>query len=289
MKNSKTEAWAVALLALLSLSSCEKMVIDEEENLQDTDANVIIRTSLYNIVPFDTRAVENIEDVCSHLCIAFFQNDTKVKDVRQASGDEGYGEVAVTLEPGTYQLLVLAHSSQGNPTITDPTAIQFTNSLTYSDTFCYYGDLEVTNTTATHEIKLKRATTLLRLNLTDDKPSNVKYIRIEYTGGSGVLNTVTGRGGTVNSKQIVLFDVADKNPIPALYLYTFLQSETASLNVTIQAKDDSYVLTEKTLSNVPMKEYMMTEYTGSLFSNSSEDTFSFTAETGWEVYHQGGF
>jgi len=293
MKTKQLRNIFLALTALLSLYSCEKMIIDEEEPLQHSDANVIIRTSLYNIVPFDTRAVQNIEDVCTKICVVLYQDDTKVKDIRQKKGDTGYGEVELTLEPGTYQLLVLAHSSSSTPALTNPANIHFTNDDIYSDTFYYYGDLEVTSETATHDVLLKRATTLLRITLTDQIPSGVSYIKFQYSGGTGVWNAVEGKGGDVKSQQVMTYNVASyvNNTVPPLKLWTFLKEETTELQVTIQAlNSDKAIITEKTLKDVPLKANMVTDYSGSLFgSSSSSNTFSFTAETDWEVYQTGTF
>ena len=73
--------------------------------------------------------------------------------------------------------------------------------------------------------------------------------------------------------------------------YTFLRNETGTLNVILTAHDaDDNVLAERELKDVPMKNHMVTEYTGSLFSSSLwEQDFSFSAETEWEIYEQHNF
>ena len=79
-------------------------------------------------------------------------------------------------------------------------------------------------------------------------------------------------------------------PRPApltLEAYTFLRDDLGSLDVTLTAYDaKDYVIAERTLENIPMKNRMVTEYSGALFSSSSvnELGFTFTGETDWEVY-----
>jgi hypothetical protein len=40
--------------------------------------------------------------------------------------------------------VVVGHSASGNPTMTNPAKIQFTNSIGYTDTFLYTEQVEVT-------------------------------------------------------------------------------------------------------------------------------------------------
>lgn len=282
------------LVAMMGLSACEKAVLDEQqqEEKKPLEGNVIIRTSMYNIVPFETRAVQNVADFSNTLQFILYQNGTKVKGVTQKKSEGNYGQIGLTLEPGTYQLLVLAHSSTGgNPSVADPTQIKFTNSDGYSDTFYYYGDIEVTTEQTTYDVTLQRATSMVRVTILDEIPTNVQMIRLYYVGESGVFNAVTGMGGTTNSEQSILFNVSGKSAPLTLCAYTFLRNATGTLNMTITAYGSSAsdVIATKQLNNIPMKNHMVTEYSGYLFSTpvtTVDATFNLTAETSWEVYQQ---
>lgn len=281
------------LVAMMGLSACEKAVLDEQqqEEKKPLEGNVIIRTSMYNIVPFETRAVQSVADFSSTLEFVLYQNGTKVKAVTQLKkSDSNYGQVGITLEPGTYKLLVLAHSSiGGNPSVANPESIQFTNSDGYSDTFYYYDDIEVTAEQTTYDVTLQRATSMVRIIIQDEIPFNVQRIRLYYEGESGVFNAVTGMGGTTNSKQTIWYNAMGQTAPLTLCAYTFLRNETGSLNMTITAygNDASDVIAEKELTNIPMKNHMVTEYRGNLFAAPTTDaSFNLTAETGWEVYQQ---
>ena len=283
------------LLTIMGLVACEKAVLDEQQKeMTPVEGNVIIRTSLYNIVPFETRSVQDVADFSNTLKFVFYQNDEKVKDVTQKKNEGSYGEIGVTLQPGTYQLLVLAHSSTSNPTVSGPSNIQFTNTTGYSDTFYYYGDLVVTSEQQTYDVQLQRATSMVRVTIQDAIPSEVKTIRLYYTGESGVFNAVTGMGGTTNSKQSITYNVEGMSAPLSLCAYTFLRNETGTLNMTITAYDkDNNVKAEKELKNIPMKNCMVTEYNGNLFSGegggSAGAHFNLTAETEWKVFQQLSF
>ena len=238
--------------------------------------------------------MQNVADCSTTLQLVLYQNGTKVKAITQKKTDDNYGTIGVTLNAGTYQLLVLAHSSMGNPTVSNPEFIQFTNSIGFSDTFFYYGDIVVTGERKTYDIRLQRATSMVRVVIEDAVPPEVKTIRLFYTGESGVLNAVTGTGGTVNSQQSMVYDVEGLSAPLTLCAYTFLRDETGSLNMTISARDaNNTVMYEKVLADIPMKNHMVTEYSGKLFTepgNESGDAlFSLTAETEWEMYQRHGF
>ena len=286
----------------VAISSCEKPILDEDEaqtsqqeQPKNEKGNVIIRVSDFRLVSADeaTRGVVDITSYCTRLNYVIYKDGKKIDSRSQMQGDDGYGETTMSLEPGTYKLLVLAHSSSGgNPTLTDPENIQFTNKLGFSDTFYYYGDITVANQAQEHDVILTRASTMLRFNITDELPANLKYMQFYYTGGSGVLNAVTGYGGLVNSQQTVLLNVSSfvGAELPPLKVYTFLQEDEARLEVTVTAMDaDKNTIVERKFENVQMKRNMVTDYTGSFFDHHNDNTFTFKAETDWEVYQQQTF
>ena len=296
-KKSVFTSIAALMVALFVATSCEKPVLDEEEQTnpqqeQKAKGNLILRVTDFQLVPYEarsTRAVQNITDYCSRFNFVIYKGDTKVKAITQKKEEaENYGEVSMTLEPGEYKVLVLAHSSKGgNPTLASAESIQFTNKTSYSDTFYYYSDITVTSEQKVHNLILSRASSMLRFTIADEIPSNVTSITLHYTGGSGVLNAVTGYGGDVNSQQEMLYNIEGLSAPITLRIYTFLQNETGKLQLTVTAQDaDKNTVVERKFTDVPMKRNMATEYTGSFFDHASENGFTFKAETDWEVYNQ---
>ncbi len=282
---------ALLLAMALGLSSCEKAIFDEEqEPTTKKNGNVTLRASMFNIVPFDTRAVQNIADYCTKLCFVLYNSSgAVVKEVTQKSGDSGYGEVSLSLEPATYKLLILAHSSTSNPTLTNPASLLFTDNMYYSDTFYYYGDLVVTTDDKTHDLQLQRATTMVRFTITDEVPSNVKTILCKWEGQSGTFNATTGWGLNTSSVQMVVYDVTGLTPPISLKLFTFMHENEGTLKLTVTARgtNSSDVVASKVFDAVPIKNHMVTEYNGRFFSSGeSTNGFNITAETEWQVYQQ---
>ena len=297
------------LAAAVGMTACEKVVLDEdtppaEHNaspVSDDDtgddtgaapagANLVVRVTGFSVIPYDTRTATPIADYCTRLGVVVYREGKKVKAVTQRQGDSAYGQVAMELEAGTYQLLVLAHSSTGNPSLATPEKIQFTNDDGFSDTFYHYGDVVVTDEQMVQDVTLERVTSMLRFTTEDPVPAEVKQVRLYFTGGSGTLDATTGYG-CVNSQQSVFFDITPDmvgKPL-TLETYTIPKAETASLKlfVTAYALDEKHggvkILTEREFPNVPIERNKITQYSGWFFSErpQTDHAFALVAHTGW--------
>lgn len=310
MKTSNLIKIILLPLVTVVIASCEKAFFDKEEistanenngtKKSDGKIEVTFRISEFNIVPFEqtkqaesntnfsrqTRSVVDLFSYCSRLNYVVYKDGKKIDARSQMKGDANFGQVTMKLDAGTYKFLVLAHSSSGNPTLSDPENIKFTNNDMYSDTFSYYGDFTVNEDNTTCEVRLKRNVSCVRFKVNDEFPADVKYMQFEYTGGSGVLNAVTGYGGNVDSRQIKTVDVSTFSTPLTFNLYTFLQTEEATLKLIVQglASDRKTIVFERTFNDVQMKHCCVTEYVGSLFAKDYK--ISFTAETDWgEPYY----
>lgn len=280
-------AWIIALCGLVS---CEKAVLDEDNkgDAPTAEGNLVLKVSFSGISPMELTRADD-EWPCTKLNFVVYQDGTKVKNVNQTLGESGYGQAAMTLDAGIYQVLVLAHSSKNNPTLSDPAKIQFTNADGFSDTFYYYGDIKVTDQSQTHDIELERATAMVHFIINDQMPNTVKSMQFYYTGGSGALNAKTGLG-CVASKQSVTVDVDPTQEPPYEFcIYTMPREQTASLEMKVTAhKANEDVLKERSFSKIPIERNKITEYAGSFFSDSqggeqgnSQQTFRITASAEW--------
>ena len=127
-----------ALAIAITLASCEKVAIPESDASEELNGN--LRVSVYQIeqTPFagSTRTTEAASVACTRLNFAIYDEDgSRLKQINQQSSADDFGSVAFQLDEGTYQLVVVGHSANGNPTMTDPTKIQFSNATGYTDTF----------------------------------------------------------------------------------------------------------------------------------------------------------
>ena len=284
LKELKTLVMRVCFLMLagvMMMSSCEKGVTEEMAEQENTaNGRVVIQVKdIEN--GWDgaaSRALVNIAEVCTRLNFAVYQNGDRVASANQLKGDTDFGTFTLQLAEGSYQVLVLGHSAAKHITTTDPRKLQFTNPESsngtgFSDTFYYYGNMEVGADGASLTANMKRATSMFRLVTSDAKPENIKKMWFYYEGGSGALNAVTGYG-CVDSKQVVIeyLDDAQTGKPLQFDLYTFLHGETGNLTVTVRAfdeKDD--IAYEREFTNVPMKRNYITRYTGNFFVKDTPD------------------
>lgn len=287
MKALKSTLACIVMLAIC-LTACEKPFAGEDEDVEE-NATVILQVSNFEQLPFasnyqQARTASNVSDFCTQISFVIYQNDERVKYVNQKSSDTGFGKVGLNLEAGTYQVAVIAHSGEGSATTTNAEKITFKDNKV-TDTFCYYGQIEVGTTAQTYDLDLKRCVSLFRLIISDAMPTDVAKIKFYYTGGSSTLSAKTGYG-SVQSKQTVNFSIDDsmKGKGCQFEVYTIPHEETDVLKLTVTAYNSSdSVLYEKVFENVPIQRNMITQYTGEFFSSvANTSSFSLTADNNWD-------
>ena len=269
------------------MAACEKPIVDDAYDVDEGDANVVLRFTPYGQQNF-TRAVTQLTDQCSRLSVAIFMQDgTKVKSVNQSAGNDGYGTVAVSLSEGSYKVVAVAHNStEGNATISSTEKVTFANNK-MTDTFCYCGDLVVGTEPVNKELQMQRVVAMVRLTINGTIPDNVARFKFYYTGGSSTLNPSTGYG-CVNSKQTEYrATVVDGSPASVYELYTSPHELNDVLKLVITAQDaDNSTVNEWTMENIPVTKNKITTWTGSLFSEggggpSTDGSITITLDTTW--------
>ena len=270
----------IAGLCLLLLNSCEKVIIDQETTTKKAVGNVVLTVD--GVEAFANAEISRgempVERVCSRLSFVVYQDGQRVKYDNQKLGDSGYGTTAMALEDGNYQLLILGHSGNANPTTTKPDQIKFSNVTAsggtgFTDTFYYYGDLEVTNNMDEKKYTLGRATAMLRFQTEDRKPSKVKRFYFYYTGGSGQLDVTTGFGNA-NSQQKVYFELdesTDNGPLE-FELYTFPHSNGQQVTFNVEAQDANGNALYKKVVKAVMERNIITQFSGNFFTEREPDT-----------------
>ena len=274
---------AILLAGIILLAaSCSK---DPSENVNgnETKGNLVVNVFEIEHTPFSAFITRTPPaEVCTRINFAVYSLDgTRIKQVNQQLGDAGFGTASFKLSEGDYFLTVVAHSSNGNPTMTDPTCIKFTNAQGYSDTFLCSGNITIGDEPQEMSVSLNRIVALCRFVTTDDIPTDVSKLKFYYTGGSGAFDAQTGLG-CVNSKQTIIFDLSDGQT--QFDLYTFLHDTEGTIHLTVTALDgDDNVLNERTF-DVPLQQNHITWLTGAYFNGSvasSANITSININTSW--------
>ena len=277
----------VPFVALLAFSSCEKPYVNDETSSGSpagrTAGNLTVSVFQLEQTPFADYTRAAASDACARLNFAIYNPDgTRVKQVNQTSDMADFGHASFQLEEGTYQLVVLAHSSNGNPTMTNPAKIQFDNSDGYSDTFLYSEEVTVGSQAQSLSVSLKRIVALCRFIITDDYPQGVGRMQFKYTGGSGAFNAFTGQG-CVKSTQTVTYSTSAGEKQLDLYTIPY-QSSECTIHLTATALDAASNVLYERIFDVPLAKNQITWYSGEFFNEEKVQSSSIEIEvdTKWD-------
>ena len=268
------------------LAACEQYTLPDEI-APETEGNLTV--SIYQIEqsPFEALTRATTSDVCTRLNFAIYDLDgTRLEQVNQKAEESGFGTASFQLDEGNYQLVTLAHSSKGNPTMTNPAKIQFTNATGYTDTFLYHTTIAVTDEPQTLSLTLNRIVSLCRFVINDAIPEGVTKLQFTYTGGSGAFEAATGLG-CVKSTQKLIFDVQEGDTETQYDLYTFLHDQEGTIHLTVTALDaDENVYLNREF-DIAMERNQITTLTGAFFvgttpSYAQSVTATVTLNTPWE-------
>ena len=273
----KRFAYILTLCILtITMTACTRYELQEETVSGDGKNMLTVKVSPFEKSNFDvnptSRAIVGIDEVCSRINFAIFDsNGKKVASTNQdGNTGNGFGTFKAALNDGEYDIVIVAHSTGGNATISKPDSIRFTDNKV-SDTFSYYEHITLSGN-LTKEIILKRCVAMFRLQLTERIPSNIKYLKFYYTGGSSTLDAKTGFG-RVNSRQTEIREVPEAAYTSydnTFEIYTIPHSTNDELKLTISAlaADGKSELDEKTFDIIPVTQGQITSYTGTIFNTN---------------------
>ena len=278
-----------SLLAIFLITACQKVDFDGEI---EEEGNV---TLTFTATDSDiTRS--GIGDYFQKLNVMLFSADgSKAFDkVRtQIMSDENFGNMSMNLSPGTYIVVAVGHSSAKSATIKSPQDVRFTatDGEKLTDTFCYCGQIEVSEEPTCHSLVMHRATAMFRLELTDeDIPEGAVRMKFDYTGGSANFNPQTLEGitkSTQSENRIIEGKTYD------IYTFPYFAKE-GNIKVTVSAlAADGTVIRQRVFENVEITRNRMTVYKGQFFTGSDgnmiQEGVGFSVESDWEGQDTFGF
>ncbi|MBP5375965.1 MAG: FimB/Mfa2 family fimbrial subunit [Bacteroidaceae bacterium] len=261
------------LLPML-LVACEKLTLPKEDMPPQPQSNLTLSVFQLEQTPFAASTRATASDVCTRVNFGIYDtNGTRLKQTNQKLGDEDFGTASFQLPEGTYQLVVVAHSSNGNPTMTDPAKIQFSNitekgnGTGYSDTFLYNTMIKIGSEPQTMSLTLHRIVALCRFVIEDKIPEGVAKLRFQYKGGSGHFNASTGLGVTKSTQTI--FFPADDSSQKQFDLYTFLHDTEGSIHLLVTAYDAADNLICEREFDIPLQQNRITWFSGTFFTGKT--------------------
>ena len=231
MKSPKT---LLLIIATLLFAACEKYVAEEgpQSESKVVDGNLVVKAECVVTRAGETENEQEalpLAERFTHMSMVLYQDDVRVDYVNQTNTDEDFGTMSVDLEPGTYQLVVLAHSGQRSPTTTNCHKISFSAPLT--DVFSYYGEVVVGKAANKITVQLTRAVAKIQLNITDDIPAAVSFFNFSYKGASVSFDPATKIGLASSTRRNV--EIEKEDGVKTFEFYTFVTGDDQTVDLDI--------------------------------------------------------
>ena len=283
MKSPKT---LLLIIATLLFAACEKYV-DEEGTQSESkvvDGNLVVKAECVVTRAGETENEQEalpLKDRFTRMTMVLYQNDVRVDYVNQDNLDKDFGTMSVDLDPGTYQLVVLAHSGQRSPTTTNCHKISFSAPLT--DVFSYYGDVVVGKEVNKVTVQLTRAVAKIQLTVTGEIPAGVSFFNYIYKGASVSFDPATQKGVASTTRRNVEVEKADG--VKTFELYTFVSSDDQTVDWDFAGySSEKEVLGSKKISNIPVALRNVTKIESKVFDGVIEGPtdISVTVDDTWD-------
>mgnify|MGYP006053156067 FL=1 len=283
MKQIKT---LLLIFAAFLCAACEKYVAEEgtQSESKVIDGNLVVKAEC--VVTRAGGTEENqetlpLKDRFTRMTMVLYQDDVRVDYVNQENSDPGFGTMSVDLDPGTYQLVVLAHSGQRSPTTTNCHKISFSAPLT--DVFSYYGDVVIGKEASKITVQLTRAVAKIQLNITDEIPEGVSFFNYIYKGASVSFDPATQIGVVSSTRRNVEIEKAEG--VKTFELYTFVSSDNQTVDWDFAGYSESNeVIGSKKFSDIPVSLRKVTKIDSRVFDGVIEGPtdITFTFDDTWD-------
>lgn len=276
------------MLMTAVVSSCEKMTLAEGvESENNAKGNVVLRVTQFEQTPFGANTRADVGSACTRLCFHVYGEDgIRVKYVNQKQEDSNFGTASFSLDQGHYILVVVGHSGSSNPSFSANEKVSISGS-NLGDTFWCCETFDVGDDEIELSLVLRRIVSLLRFIPTDERPANMNQMIFSYKGSKGSFSGLTGYGST-NTSQTVTLDVDPDDDQYEFYMIPSSDSDRLDIKLNtnyIESDGRIHNLTEKLISEVPVKRNCITICRGSLFddTSSSQSVFiTISVETEWD-------
>ncbi len=286
-------------IGFLLLFSCDNInyedYLSSSKNGSDEGYNVTFHVENYDLTPFDndtypsslSRASVAVSELGNSINLCVYQDGKKVKQVNQEASDSDFGTIGLSLSEGSYELVVLVNSCEGNATMTDLENIYW-DSHKVTDTFYYYTVIDVTGDEA-YNITVSRCVAMYRCIIEDEIPEEVAQMKFYYTGGSSTFSAITCFG-SVNSRQTEYRDISSYEKGQTFELYTFPHDTSGELKMVVTALDgEGNTVKEVTYDDIPVQLNMITNHYTYFFTGGTGNgkQFSIQGNNAWdgELYY----
>lgn len=260
------------------LVGCQKVSILEELNNEEPTKTLTFHVCGWGL---DTRGDLTADGKeMTDLWIFDYVDGECVQQIHQENDDEDFATPSIALAHGIHHLYFVASRGIGADLSTDDGIITWTS---VRDTF--WDDLELNVTSSSsgdQSVTLGRVITKFKMSVTDAVPVGCSSIIVEPSTWYMGINYLTGEAAEESD------DVSVTISVPSSYIGTsqmqvsifgFSDTYEWTTDVTVTAKDvNDEVIGSVIINDAPFKRNRSTNYTGTLFSESSTLDIGLDAE-----------
>jgi len=118
--------WGIILALLVVVSACEKPILDGgQTKKKGFRVSVTVGVGEKAIAGAKSRALVDIDEVCSCLNAAVYKDGVKQNVINQKKGDKNFGTLNFNLPEGDYLLVVIGHSGTKNVSLAHADKVKF--------------------------------------------------------------------------------------------------------------------------------------------------------------------
>lgn len=288
MKLKETIACVVLCTMTLTLGSCTdaEEVINNEVPAGYAPVSVHVDDFTISMGEFPrTRGPvdpANYKDIGA-ITLAFYQGSTEVfKETQLKKTAISFGTFSLSLPIGAYKMVVLGYDfySGDELILTSPTSAAFTSDHV-RETFTYTEDVAISSTAGVSlSATLNRVVAEVIIVSTDNKSADASTVRTTFSGGGKAFNPTTGLATADTGLSNTVGASLPVGSPTMSYNDVFLTSDEEEMDLTIEVLDaQGETVSQRTVSNVPLKRNRMTTLRGALYTSGA--TAAFQLETDW--------
>lgn len=273
----------VALLAMM-MTACHK----ENTNEPLGSAKVTVSVNDFTISQQDFPGAKTSPASYSGvkaMTLAFFDaNGDQAYCTTQLRADNTtyttFGQFELSLNLGSYTMIVLGYGSEVPMTVTSATEVSYTADRC-RETFVAAQAVNVTSTNPLSlSAELSRVVSKVIVRSTDNRPAGVDSVRVTFAAGGKGVNPQTGLASSNNGLSNCVAISTAVGAESSTISYLFLNADQQSMNLTVETiKPNGTVYSTRTVADVPLQRNKITVVQGPMYSTASGA--SFTLSTSW--------
>lgn len=262
--------------SLFALAACTNDV-KEEQSVTDETTTVTIGFSGFQIEQTAmSRAAISVTDYTTHLDIWIYESGNEFASFHQATGDEGFGSLSVTLSLAkTYTLYAVAHKANGPATLSDGVISFVDDKVTHS----FFVKQTFTPTKGMSlNLTMNRIVAQFQFTTADAVPDWCKTMRFTISNVYDRWNVNTG--GTHQLDRVSTFQnfSTKADGTVTFNIYAIVTDESTNHDILVEGLNaDGEVKEYHQFEDVPLRNNYRTIATGNFFTDAAS-SFSFLAE-----------